>query len=112
MKMLKKILAFILFLLLCYLCYIWIAHVVRQGNIKRDIKIQTNFKIDTCEIVDESYQKGHSVKYEFSFNGKVYDGWYGDYEKQLKRGQLFLVEFDSLDPSNNRIRTDVCYNCK
>ena len=111
MKTIGNVVAIILAAVIAYALFLLIKYLVDKEDKERDVRIEHNFKTDTCKIVNHSYQKGHSVEYEFYFNGNAYGGWYSDYDKKIKTGQLFRVEFDSTNPKFNRFIRDVCYNC-
>ena len=69
----------------------------------RDSRIEKGFKSAQCEIVGQDFHKGHSVKYQFEYNGKKYGGWIQDYDKKIKIGEVFKVVFDSTNPVYNRM---------
>jgi archaellum component FlaF (FlaF/FlaG flagellin family) len=79
---------------------------IEDANIKKNRKIAEAITIDCFKNVKSSM---HNVRFQFYYNGQVYSG--SEKFDKGKRGDIckgfyFLVEFDSLDPLNNRIMLD------
>ena len=51
-----------------------------------------------AKVIDQSFNKGHSVKYVFYYKNVQYENWMGDYPENFKLDHCYTVWFDSTDP--------------
>ena len=103
MKIVSHLVAFVILVLICWVLYLGISEYMRHENTKIDTAISQAYKTSKCIITKEDFSKGHSVYYQFKFNDKTYGGWIEDYNKKIRKGETYIVEFDSTDPKFNRI---------
>lgn len=107
MKAVKYLLSFIIPLAILFLIIWVLQHYVDSDNKKKEERIRLHLRMDTCTIIDHTYNNGHSVKYEYWYKGKRYSDWIQDYDKTIETNDRFLIEFDSTDPSTNKFRKDL-----
>lgn len=103
MKIVSHFVAFLILVLICWGLFFGISEYMRYENTKIDDAISRAYKTSKCIITKEDFSKGHSVYYQFKFNGKTYGGWIEDYNKKIRKGETYIVEFDSTNPKFNRI---------
>lgn len=73
--------------------------------------VSDNKAISIGKVVDESFAKGHSIKYTFSYKGKSYESWMGDDDIQFKVSKCYLVWFDSTNPQSCILKHAIVNDC-
>jgi|GEM_PF-2241102 len=83
----------------------------KKRNVDRTKAIFNHQQTAFAKVVDESFNKGHSVKYIFYYKNNKYENWMGDYAENYKLGRCYTVLFDSTDPETAYINLPVVDSC-